>query len=268
MSVRSRLAWQSRANVLRRSYAGGIDHVLLGLPGWRPPVGLDARDGYPVLRGLRIWAQHRWAGAGDQPGGDLYEVVVLADQTPLIVLGDASGSGPGAAAIASLVVRALRSEAPTSTTPSELLEKLNKAVLDANTERYCTVVVVALDGEQEVSVVTAGHGAPRLVASDGSVREVGRPGMPIGMFDEVSFGIDRTAVESGDTLVLFTDGVTEARAPLGVFQPGLLNDILYQQRNKSLPELVSAVIRRAESLQAGVPLDDIAVLALRWVPGP
>ena len=151
-----------------------------------------------------------------------------------------------------------------SATAVDLLERVNRAVLAAGTERYCTIALVVLDAEGEVSIVTAGHGAPRLVSADGTVREVGGPGMPVGMFEDATFGVARTSVEPGDTLVLFTDGVTEARAPLGLFQPGLLNEILYQQRNRSLPELVSAVVRRVESLQAGAPLDDIAVLALRW----
>lgn len=242
-----------------------VDLPLLGELGWLPPPGVASAAGHPVGTAIELSSRHRWSGDGTIPGGDFYDFLRIADGRSCFVLGDVSGAGLHASRVAMLARRVLRDAARLEASPTGLLGTLNNALLDdTEEERYCTVVLVTLDpATHRATVVSAGHPLPRLVSLHGAIRAVGRAGMPIGLFPspelhEVAFDID-----SGQTLVLFTDGVTEARLPTGEFVPGLLDDLLAQYRTAPLPDLTAIVIDEVVRLQEGQPRDDIAVLGIR-----
>lgn len=235
-----------------------VDLPLLDELGWLPPPGAASAA-------IELSSRHRWSGDGTIPGGDFYDFLRIADGRSCIVLGDVSGAGLHASRVAKLARRVLRDAARLETSPTGLLGTLNSALLDdTEEERYCTVVLVTLDpATHRATVVSAGHPPPRLVSLHGAIRAVGRAGMPIGLFPspelhEVAFDIER-----GQTLVLFSDGVTEARLPTGEFVPGLLDDLLAQYRTAPLPDLTAIVIDEVVRLQEGQPRDDIAVLGIR-----
>lgn len=169
----------------------------------------------PHVPGFEIATMYRPSRFGDEVGGDFYDVFGDSDVWYLAI-GDVCGKGPEAAAIMGMTRIALRSLAreDDSRPLSEVLELLNGFLLDSELmgDRFCTVCVARLDlSDERVAVTTClgGHPPPLLVRADGSLGTVGTPGSLLGLFADVSLQDTRAELHRGDTIALFTDGVTE-----------------------------------------------------------
>lgn len=145
-------------------------------------------------------------------GGDFFDFVDLPAGAVGIALGDVAGKGPAAALLAALVQGMFAVQAPLGGGPAETVRHLNERLAARHVEaRFATLVyaVVAPDGRLTYS--NAGHNAPVLLTRRGTQRLV--PGGPIlGAFPGVTFGEETIQLDDRDTLVMFTDGVTEARS--------------------------------------------------------
>jgi sigma-B regulation protein RsbU (phosphoserine phosphatase) len=140
----------------------------------------------PEIPGLEVGAVYRPAGAGDEVGGDFYDVFETGDGDWSIVVGDVCGKGAEAAGVTALARYTIRAVAMRTRRPREVLSDLNQALLDHSVERFCTVVYLrvrrdTVDGVQ-VTVASGGHPLPLLLAADG-VREVGTAGSLLGVVD-------------------------------------------------------------------------------------
>jgi serine phosphatase RsbU (regulator of sigma subunit) len=169
----------------------------------------------PHVPGFEIATMYRPSRFGDEVGGDFYDVFGDGDVWYLAI-GDVCGKGPEAAAIMGTTRIALRSLAREDDARplSQVLELLNGFLLDSELmgDRFCTVCVARLELSNERSTVTTclgGHPPPLLVRADGSLGTVGTPGSLLGLFAEVSLHDARAELRQGDTIALFTDGVTE-----------------------------------------------------------
>jgi len=169
----------------------------------------------PHVPGFEIATMYRPSRFGDEVGGDFYDVFGDGDVWYLAI-GDVCGKGPEAAAIMGMTRIALRSLAreDDSRPLSDVLELLNGFLLDSELmgDRFCTVCVARLELSDELITVTtclAGHPPPLLVRADGSLGTVGAPGSLLGLFADVSLHNSRAELHRGDTIALFTDGVTE-----------------------------------------------------------
>jgi serine phosphatase RsbU (regulator of sigma subunit) len=169
----------------------------------------------PHVPGFEIATMYRPSRFGDEVGGDFYDVFGDGDVWYLAI-GDVCGKGPEAAAIMGMTRIALRSLAreDDSRPLPEVMELLNGFLLDSELmgERFCTVCVARLelsDGRATVTTCLGGHPPPLLVGTDGSLGTVGTPGSLLGLFTEVSHHETRAELRRGDTIALFTDGVTE-----------------------------------------------------------
>ena len=157
---------------------------------------------------------YRPAGLGDQVGGDFYDVFETGRDDWALVLGDVCGKGPEAAAVTALARYTLRAAAMRTRRPKHVLATLNRALLQQQAERFCTVVYARLrcvQGRWQVTVSSGGHPLPMHLTATGAAA-VGRPGDLLGVLDtpllhDVTFDLC-----GGEKLVFFTDGVTEARA--------------------------------------------------------
>jgi serine phosphatase RsbU (regulator of sigma subunit) len=169
----------------------------------------------PHIPGFEIASTYRPSRFGDEVGGDFYDVFGGGDVWYLAI-GDVCGKGPEAAAIMGMTRVALRSlaredhERPLS----RILELLNGFLLDSEVmgDRFCTVCVARLElrnGIGNLTTCLGGHPPPLLMGSDRTFRPVGRPGSLLGLFPEVALHDTRAEIARGDTLALFTDGVTE-----------------------------------------------------------
>jgi serine phosphatase RsbU (regulator of sigma subunit) len=168
----------------------------------------------PHVPGFEVATMYRPSRFGDDVGGDFYDVFGDGDVWYLAI-GDVCGKGPEAAAIMGMTRVALRSLAREhdSRPLPELLELLNGFLLDSELmgDRFCTVCVAKLELSEGATVTTclAGHPPPLLVRVDGSLETVGKPGSLLGLFEDVSLSETRAELGRGDTIALFTDGITE-----------------------------------------------------------
>ena len=175
----------------------------------------------PRVPYLAVAARYQPAGQRYEVGGDFYDVFPGRDGSWLAVVGDVCGKGPRAAARTSMVRYCLRAEAAHAADPAALLVLLNADVrreLDAEGEEdFVTVVLAALrpaSGGTEVRVATAGHPPAILAAHGRAPRTLGAAGLPIGLVDAPAYREQADVLAPGERLVLHTDGVLDAHAPL------------------------------------------------------
>jgi len=231
----------------------------------------------PDIPGLDVWADYRVAEAGIEIGGDFYDVFET-EQGWYVVLGDVCGKGPAAAAVTGLFRHTLRAVAPGlpgvpgSTGPAALLRATSDAILDQiDDTRFATAVLVQLTpsrGGTRASVSCGGHPRPVLVRADGSVERVEASGTLLGVLPDPTLQEVTLELRPGDSLVLYTDGVTEARDGPEQFGEGRLMESLHRAAGLSSARGVSehliAAVDAFRDPQSAA--DDIAVIAIR-VPG-
>lgn len=217
----------------------------------------------PTVDGLAIAAAYRPAGDGREVGGDFYDVFQVADHEWLAVIGDVTGKGVAAATVTTFVRHTIRALAMQFPDPADLLRELNRAVLAHETDRFCTLVLVRLveDGtDWSLIGSVGGHPLPLLRRTDGTVVELGSHGSLVGVIETPTFSTFEHHL-GDDLLLLYTDGVIEARNAGELFGPeGLLPLVA---RCPHDPDAVTAaVVDAVLDFQDGNPRDDIAVLTL------
>ena len=229
----------------------------------------------PDVPGLEVAAAYRPAGSGDEVGGDFYDVFETRSGAWVVVVGDVRGKGAEAAAVTALARYTLRATAIRDAAPTRILDDLNEVLLHEREEWSCTVVVgrlscsdVRSESRWRLTVACGGHPPPLLTGRGGTgVRPVGRPGTLLGMLDSVTFtDVDET-LTAGDSVVFFTDGVTEGRGREDFFGDKRLAALLDARSGASADEVARAVVDEVLAFQNGVPRDDIALVVVR-VPSP
>ena len=188
-----------------------------------------------------------------------------------VTIGDVSGKGPEAAAVLALARYTVRAAAMHRTRPAFILADLNEAMLRHGREResgkFCTVAYARLEPDERgarVSVSRGGHPAPMLLHSDGTVRPIGYAGRAMGVLADPRLTEQEARLDPGDALVLFTDGVTEARAPDGTFfGEERLADLLRSYAGLDAETLAARLGAVVCEFQEGDLHDDVAILVLR-----
>lgn len=149
--------------------------------------------------------------------------------------------------------------------PVQVMRLLNRRLLHSTDQhRLSTAVVGRLartDAAVQVCLVRAGHPYPLLVRGDGSLEILQPPGPLLGLTDDPHFGVATVTLTPGDTLVLYTDGVTEARAGQEQFCLHRLVETVRAAAGGAAASLVTA-IDDAEHAFADTPIDDLAILVL------
>ena len=175
-------------------------------------IGLLPQELTPPPGG-EIAARYWPAGEASLIGGDFYDAFRVDDDRWAVAIGDVCGKGIDAAAITGLVRHTLRAAARASISPSAVLADVHRALRDHRPTTFCTVcffyVTVDSDGTQKVTISLGGHPAPLLRNTEGGVVEIGQPGSLLGIFDPQLTDVV-VAVHPGDTIVLYTDGLTDA----------------------------------------------------------
>lgn len=228
-----------------------------------------------VETGMRYLTASVPDGVGEV-GGDFYDLFDTDDEPGHTfwnaVIGDVSGKGPEAAAVLALARHTLRASANRQTRPAAILSDLNEALLREGRERgdrkFCTVAYARLDPDPEGGVslclCLSGHPAPMLLAAGGEVRRIGSPGHAVGVFEDPRLAEQEARLAPGDALVLFTDGLTEARSPDGAFfGEERLAALLRSCAGLDAPTIAGRMERAVLDFQDGDLHDDVAVLVLR-----
>ena len=224
----------------------------------------------PEIPGVEVGAAYLPVGEANEVGGDFYDVINTVEDGWVCVIGDVRGKGAEAAAVTALARYTIRAVTMKDDTPSEVLSGLNAAMLSQLPEdRFCTAACARLeplDGSPGVGVDVsrAGHPAPLVVRAGGSVEEVSCPGRALGVFPDAELSDTHMRLMPGETLVFYTDGVTEARAPDGgFFGEDRLRDFMRAHADSSAADLAADLKKAALVFQDGYPNDDLALLVLR-----
>jgi PAS domain S-box-containing protein len=221
----------------------------------------------PEIPGLATAARFRASGAGNEVGGDFYDLFPVGDGTWSVVVGDVCGKGPDAAAVTALVRYTLRAAAMSEPSPCGGLRILNEALLRQRDDlRFATVAYASIapaNGGAHVDVASAGHPLPLLLRADGAVEAVGIEGTLVGVVPDPDLHDAAARLESGDSLVFYTDGVTEARNENGVLGEARLGRIVASCAGMDADAIASAIEAAAVEMQPGGTRDDIAVVVLQ-----
>lgn len=227
--------------------------------------------GTPRIPGLDLAAAYRPAGDGTEVGGDFYDIFPLGGGDWAVVLGDVSGKGVEAAIVTSLTRHVVREATVGQELPSVALRVLNEALCEHETDRFCTALLLRLrpaaDGGWTVLMSVGGHALPLLREPDGRARVVGSPGSALGLLPTVEVCDTTLRLTAGQTLVLFTDGVTEARRRGEWFEDARLLAAV-SGSGGSAEQLVADLVDEVLAFQDQFPRDDIAVVALRVPDAP
>lgn len=148
-------------------------------------------------------------------GGDFFEFVPLPSGDVGVAMGDVAGKGPAAALLAALVQGMFAVEAPAASSPSETITRINRRLAERRLEsRFATLVYGVLSPDGRLAYSNAGHNPPAVLTQHGVAR-LTAGGPILGAFGDASFEQETVSLADGDTLVMFTDGVTEARNAAG-----------------------------------------------------
>jgi serine phosphatase RsbU (regulator of sigma subunit) len=200
-------------------------------------------------------------------GGDYFDVFSLGDNRTAFLLADVSGKGLGAALCTNLLQGAL-SGMTLGTDPARVFNHVNRFLCDhAEIGRYATMFFGILDDQGHLEYINAGHPSPFLIRA-GIAEDVFTEGSyPVGLVPEAEYTSVCLKLEPGDTLVLFSDGVTEAMDPaeelFGV--PRLKNVLMGESTTTPLDELQRKVLDAVENFAHGASqADDLTLLLVRY----
>ncbi|MDT5008792.1 MAG: phosphoserine phosphatase RsbU/P [Mycobacterium sp.] len=246
---RERARAQTLASTLQRS---------LLPPQLYPPEGLEA-------------SAHYHAASSDDVSGDFYDLFPLTHDKWGFFLGDVCGKGAEAATVTSLTRYTLRAAAVFDEDPIAVLHNVDSVLKQSsadNSPPFCTLVfgvLTPMDDGFDIRMASGGHPPPLLLPAQGQAHYVDSVGgMPVGIVSDAKFVSTRVVLSAGDTLVLYTDGLTEARTGPGVERyddDGALLRFGAQHCPTTAVDIVDDIRSLLDDLGRGVE-DDVAVLAL------
>ncbi|MFD6291422.1 PP2C family protein-serine/threonine phosphatase [Streptomyces sp. NPDC060205] len=222
------------------------------------------------VHGICFSGGYRASVAGELVGGDFYDLYPAdtPEAETVAVLGDVCGKGLEAAVVAGRIRHVLQALVPFAADHTRLLTLLNGALLSSRQTPFVTLVLVTAvrqDARVRLRISSAGHPAPLIVRVTGQVEEARARGTLIGVFADIEFSTAEVALQPGETCLLYSDGITEARGgPLGdvMFSEDRLRAVLAQCAGmpaEAVTERVQMII--AQWVGDG-PHDDMAVLAI------
>ncbi|MGA8845443.1 MAG: SpoIIE family protein phosphatase [Nocardioides sp.] len=236
------------ATARERAIADELQRSLL------PPLSFD-------VEALEVATHYRAGAEGTQVGGDWYDVIDLGAGRSMLVMGDVMGRGVRAAAVTGQLRAAVRALAFVDLSPAEILEQLDDLVQDLEQEQIVTCVLGVVDvGDMSFTYASAGH-LPMIVTRNAGTKMLEGTGPPLGAG---FYGVEnvRVAVEPGDVLALYTDGLIEQRGS------DLLDDIndlalrLCEVHDRAVQDQIEVLVGAAAE-RGDVVADDVAVLLVR-----
>jgi serine phosphatase RsbU (regulator of sigma subunit) len=228
----------------------------------------------PEIPGLQVAARYLAGGTGAEVLGDFFDVFPSVRRSWGLVVGDVCGKGVSAAKSTALARYTLRAEAHRLTRPSLILAALNQALLDWLTDdpRFLTAIYATVRPTRagaSVQISSAGHPLALVRRADGRVQTFGRPGTLLGLLQDPDLHDSSGLLRAGDSLILFSDGVTEARSHLdrALYGEDRLRGLIAGLGEASAAGIAEAIQRTALAFSGGASSDDTVALVLK-VPPP
>lgn len=219
-------------------------------------------------------ARYHAAGEGLEVGGDFYDVFSVGNDW-MLVIGDVCGKGAEAAALTALARYTVRASANHDSDPCSVLTELNAAMLTDpqatdGMSRFATVCCIRLRHQHDgiaADIACGGHPPPQVLRNDGTIDQAGTPGTLLGVFEQVELTGETVMLAPGESVVVVTDGVLEARDAAGEqFGEAGMRQVLAPLLGQGANDLCQALETAVLELQQGVAHDDVAVLIARVNP--
>src|SRR5688500_15466937 len=202
-------------------------------------------------------------------GGDFFDMQDMPDGKFGFLVGDVAGKGPAAALLTSKIMGIFSAFASVGDSPSEVVDHINtvltKRAIDA---RYRTLLYGQLQPSGKLKFCNAGQNPPLIYGKDG-LRRLESGGMPVGMFESAPYSGDETELKPGDTLVVYSDGVTEAHNVAGEeFGEARLVTVLERYTRGSSAIVLEQIINAVKEFAHGAEqYDDVTALVVKYT-GP
>ena len=234
-----------------------------------------ARDIQKAMLPQAIYNDHNIEAFGltrpaNTVGGDFYDVMPLPDGRIVVTLGDVAGKGSPAALLMALLLAMFRTLIDQGLEAAELAERLNVQVSrHSPASRFITLFFATLDpASGQLTYVNAGHTPGMLRRATGAIERLTGGGVALGMFEGSTYTAFETRLEPGDTLVLYSDGVTEAEDHKGQqFEEVGLERVVDLHATKSARDLAQAILRVVEvHAQETYLADDLTLLVVKRTP--
>jgi sigma-B regulation protein RsbU (phosphoserine phosphatase) len=217
---------------------------------------------FPLLDGYKFSAATRPA---HNLGGDYYDVFYRGGETIGLCIADVSGKGIPAALLMANLQATVQSAAAEGQQPSQFAGRVNSAVRrNVSPERFVTLFYCLLDTySQRLTYVNAGHNAPILLRASGQILRLESGGPVLGVFEDVEYQESTVAIEAGDRLVLFTDGISEAANDSGEeFGEERIITSLKKTGGLGAEEIRTAILNAVDDFSGGYLEDDATIVAL------
>ena len=226
----------------------------------------------PPIPGIDVAVRYRPVGDGSEVGGDFYDLFSVADGEWMLAMGDVCGKGTEAAVLTGVVrstIRALALAAPAPADAREVLSGVNAALLredapDALATAVCGVLRPAQeDGSCLVRLSAGGHPPPLLLRADGRLEPVSAPGRMLGVAAEPDLVAADLVLRPGDLLLLYTDGVLDARSGRETFGERRLREALGACAGQASSVVLATIDEAVRAFAPGRARDDKALMALK-----
>jgi sigma-B regulation protein RsbU (phosphoserine phosphatase) len=202
-----------------------------------------------------------------QVGGDYYDFIPIDDNRLGIVIADVSGKGVSASLLMASLRAALQSELFPKYKIEEMAAKLNDFVhRSSSPNSFITFFFCELDKKTgELNYINAGHNPPIVIDKKGKIYRMESCGLCLGMFPSVDYGVQKLELNSGDTAVLFTDGITESRNKDNKeFNEDRLIKLLQKNMKLSAQKILEKVNQEVEKFTAGAErMDDMTLVIIK-----
>ncbi|HRS82509.1 MAG TPA: SpoIIE family protein phosphatase [Smithellaceae bacterium] len=213
------------------------------------------------------FAVHAVLKPAKEVGGDLYHCFIQNDAKICLAVGDVSGKGISASLHMAITQKLLKALAQSGEEPAELLERLNRELCDGNESMmFVTLLIAFIDLESGKTVFgNGGHNPPYRIRQGGVSRMVLEPGLALGIREKEVYTNQQLCLEAGDTIFLYTDGVTEAmNGRKELFGEKRLKAVLTRLQDQEPEAICRGVLEEiAHFVGQSEPSDDITMLALR-----
>jgi sigma-B regulation protein RsbU (phosphoserine phosphatase) len=224
---------------------------------------------FPPFPGVKEFDLYAAMIPAREVGGDFYDFFLLDQDRLGIVIGDVSDKGVPAAIFMAVTRTLLKSIAVAGVGPSECLERVNRLLVAENTScmfvTLCYGILNIRSGEFEYC--NAGHNPPILVAPQGAATQLEAPGgVAVGVTDEIPYRTGTVRIRPGETLFLYTDGITEAAdGDHQMFSVERLQACLQQAGDASPRQFINAVVYEVREFAGDAPQsDDLTMLVLKY----
>jgi phosphoserine phosphatase RsbU/P len=197
--------------------------------------------------------------------GDYCDLINVTDSEIYFILGDVSGKGVAASMLMAQLHATFRTLISVGMQLDQMVERASRIFCETTLPmHFATLVCGKASITGEVEICNAGH-LPPFILHKGEVVKIDATGLPVGIFCNEHFSIEKIQLSAGDTLLLYTDGLTEAQNASGIeYGSERLTKLASSYSSQSPQEMIEACLKDMNSFRAGVPkTDDLTLMALR-----